>query len=152
MSRRYTHTKKETTISFFFFFSFCIVVACVQFVFMGEVQLVDQFKSLDCGVHLLLATPGRLWYMLERRRMSLGKKSFHKKFLVCVVTVCVGGVRKQLTRKSLHTKTQRKVMSDFLTPPPPVTPFCFLWQKCFFRIFRKNVEFFFFNEIDCKKF
>ena len=34
--------------------------------------------------------------------------------------------------------------------PPPVTPF-FLWQKCFFRIFRKNVEFFF-NEIDCKKF
>jgi len=39
----------------------------------GGSPIVDQFKSLDCGVHLLVATPGRLWDMLERRRMSLAQ-------------------------------------------------------------------------------
>ena len=112
----------------------------------GGSPIVDQFKSLDCGVHLLLATPGRLWDMLERRRMSLGKKSFHKKLLVCVVTMCVGGVRKQWTGKVYIPKPNERSCRIFwgnCWDSPPVTPFCFLWQKFFFRIFRKNVEFFF---------
>jgi hypothetical protein len=54
---------------------------------------------------------------------------------------------------NFYIKTQRKVLSDF---PGKIIgilpPFFFVTKKFFFRIFRKNVEFFFFNEIDCKKF
>lgn len=37
----------------------------------GGSAISDQFKDLECGVHVLVATPGRLYDMIERGRISL---------------------------------------------------------------------------------
>ena len=55
----------------------------------------------------------------------------------------------------ITSKTNERLCGIFLekivrTSTSPVTPFFFVAKIVFFRIFRKNVEFFF-NEIDCKK-
>jgi len=39
----------------------------------GGSPIGEQFRELDGGVHVLVATPGRLWDMLERGRMSLSQ-------------------------------------------------------------------------------
>ena len=66
-----------------------------------------------------------------------------------VKVICV-----RLKPEIFTVKAQRKVMLDFpgnIVRIPPCDLLFVLWQNCFFRIFRKNVKFFF-NEIDCKKF
>ena len=37
----------------------------------GGAPIGNQFRDLQDGVHVLVATPGRLWDMMERGRMSL---------------------------------------------------------------------------------
>eukprot|EP00494_Astrolonche_serrata_P029926 UN30193 len=37
----------------------------------GGSKISDQFRELSSGCHILVATPGRLWDMIERGRMSL---------------------------------------------------------------------------------
>jgi len=42
----------------------------------GGSPIGEQFRELDGGVHILVATPGRLWDMIERGRISLSKCEF----------------------------------------------------------------------------